>query len=74
MAIALATKFLPYVDEQFKAESKKSLLTNEEFSWTGAHTVKIYKISTAPMTDYGTRLAARSTPNMTARSSAAAPQ
>ena len=53
MAIALATKFLPYVDEQFKAESKKSLLTNEEFSWTGAHTVKIYKISTAPMTDYG---------------------
>ena len=27
-----------------------------------------------PMTDYGTRLAARSTPNMNARSSAAAPQ
>lgn len=53
MAIALVTKFLPYVDEQFKAESKKSLLTNQDFSWTGAHTVKIYKISTAPMTDYG---------------------
>lgn len=53
MAVTLAEKFLPYVDEQFKAESKKSLLTNQEFDWTGAHTVKIYKISTAPMTDYG---------------------
>ena len=53
MAVTLVEKFLPYVDEQFKAESKKSLLTNQDFNWTGAHTVKIYKISTAPMTDYG---------------------
>ena len=53
MAVTLAEKFLPYVDEQFKAESKKSLLTNQGFNWTGAHTVKIYKISTAAMTDYG---------------------
>ena len=53
MAVTLAEKFLPYVDEQFKAESKKSLLTNPDFNWTGAHTVKIYKISTAAMTDYG---------------------
>lgn len=27
MAIELVTKYLPYVDELFKAESKKSLLT-----------------------------------------------
>ena len=53
MAVTLVEKFLPYVDEQFKAESKKSLLTNQDFNWTGAHTVKIYKISTAAMTDYG---------------------
>ena len=53
MAVTLAEKFLPYVDEQFKAESKKSLRTNQDFNWTGAHTVKIYKISTAAMTDYG---------------------
>ena len=53
MAVTLAEKFLPYVDEQFKAESKKSLLTNQDFNWTGAHTVKIYKSSTAAMTDYG---------------------
>ena len=52
MAINLATKFLPYVDEIFKAESKKSLLTNNDFNLTGAHAVKIYKISTATMNDY----------------------
>ena len=53
MAIDLVTKFLPYVDEQFKNESKKSLLTNNDFDWTGAHTVKVYKITTGAMTDYG---------------------
>ena len=53
MAIELATKFAPYTDEQFKAESKLSLITNNEFDWTGAHTVKVYKVSTAAMNDYG---------------------
>lgn len=52
MAIALVTKFLPYVDEQFTKESKKSLLTNQDFSWSGAHTVKVYKITTSDMNDY----------------------
>lgn len=52
MAIELVTKYLPYVDELFKAESKKSLLTNEDFEWTGAHTVKVYKIGTSAMVDY----------------------
>lgn len=52
MAIQLATKFLPYVDEIFTTESKKSILTNNDFDWTGAHTVKVYKISTASMNDY----------------------
>ena len=53
MAIELVTKFLPYVDEHFTTESKKALLTNQAFSWTGAHTVKVYKISTGSMNDYG---------------------
>ena len=52
MAIELATKYSPYVDEIFKAESKKPLLTNDDFDWTGAHTIKVYKIGTAPMNDY----------------------
>lgn len=50
--IDLVTKFLPYVDEQFSTESKKSLITNQEFDWTGAHTVKVYKVSTGSMNDY----------------------
>ena len=52
MSIDLTTKFLPYVDEMFSTESKKSLLTNQDFDWTGAHTVKVYKISTTTMNDY----------------------
>lgn len=52
MAINLVTKFVPYVDEQFSTESKKSLLTNQDFDWTGAHTVKVYKINTSEMNDY----------------------
>lgn len=53
MSINLTTKFAPYTDEQFAAESKKSLLTNQDFNWTGAHTIKVYKVSTAAMNDYG---------------------
>lgn len=52
MAIQLATKFLPYVDEIFTTESKKSILTNNDFDWSGAHTVKVYKVTTALMNDY----------------------
>ena len=64
MAINLVTKFLPYVDEIFTTESKKSLLTNQDFSWTGAHTVKVHKVNTVPMTDYdrnGTGMAGEDT-------------
>lgn len=53
MAIALVTKFAPYTDEQFSTESKKALLTNNDFDWTGAHTVKVYKVTTSSMNDYG---------------------
>lgn len=53
MSIDLTTKFQPYTDEQFSTESKRSLLTNNDFDWTGAHTVKVYKVSTSEMTDYG---------------------
>ena len=52
MAIDLVTKFLPYVDEQFTTESKKAVLTNQDFDWTGAHTVKVYKVTTSQMNDY----------------------
>lgn len=52
MSIELTTKYAPQTDELFKAESKISLLTNTDFDWTGAHAIKIYKLSTAPMNDY----------------------
>lgn len=52
MAIELATQFLPYVDEQFATESKLSMVTNKDFDWTGAHAVKVYKVSTSEMNDY----------------------
>ena len=53
MAIELVEKYLPYVDEQFTEESKKEYLTNTDFSFAGAKTVKVYKISTGTMQDYG---------------------
>ena len=53
MSIELVTKFKEYTDDQFKAESKTYLLTNQDFDWTGAHTVKVYKVTTSAMNDYG---------------------
>ena len=52
MSIELVKKFAPKTDELFKAESKKSLLTNTDFDWTGAHTVAVWKVSTVGMNDY----------------------
>lgn len=55
MAINLTTKFQPYTDEQFSTESKRALLTNNDFNWTGAHSVKVYKVGTSDMNDYDRR-------------------
>lgn len=52
MAIELATVFAPYTDEIFSQESKRALVTCNDFDWTGAHSVKVWKISTAAMQDY----------------------
>ena len=53
MAIDLVTRYTPYVDELFATESKHSLFTNTNYQWDGAHAIKIYKISTVDMNDYG---------------------
>lgn len=52
MALDLVTKVSSYVDEVFKAESKRSLITNNNFTWDGAHTVQIYMLDTVKMQDY----------------------
>ena len=53
MAIELVTKYSKYVDELFTQESKHEEVTNKDFDWSGAKTVKVYKVSTAAMNDYG---------------------
>lgn len=53
MATELVTRYLPYVDELFTQESKRSILTNNDFDFDGAKTVKLYKVNTAEMNDYG---------------------
>jgi len=53
MPIELALQYQSAVDELFTTESKRSLLTNQDYNWSGAHSIKVYSVSTAPMTDYG---------------------
>ena len=53
MAIELVTKYLPYVDELFSTESKTAALTNNDFTFEGAHAVRIRKVTTSDMNDYG---------------------
>ena len=57
MSIALTTQFKPYTDELFKAESKSALVTNTDFDFSGAHAVKVYKISTAALNNYSRNVA-----------------
>ena len=53
MAINLATKFSPVVDEAFTVGSKASLVVNSDYDFIGARTIKIYSVDTAEMNDYG---------------------
>lgn len=57
MAVELVEKYLGYVDEQFSTVSRISMITNHDFSFQGAHSVKIYKVSTGQMQDYGREVA-----------------
>ena len=41
MAINLAEKFSSKVDERFTTESKTSLITNKDYDFIGAHSIKI---------------------------------
>ena len=51
--ISLVTAFRPLTDEKFATASKLSLVTNKDYDWSGAHTIKVYKIGTSAMNDYG---------------------
>lgn len=52
MAIDLVKEFTGHVDEEFSTESKKSLVTNSDFSWNGAHSILVYSVTTSEMHDY----------------------
>jgi hypothetical protein len=52
MAIDLATKYANEVDELLKSEPKTQLFTNENYDFTGAHTVKVYKVTSVELNDY----------------------
>lgn len=51
-ATELVTKFSDAVDELFAQESQRAEVTNDDYDFTGAHTVKVYKVTTATMNDY----------------------
>ena len=51
MAIDLVEKYYSSVDELFKNESKKSLVTNQDYSFVGANSIRVYNVSTAQMHD-----------------------
>lgn len=49
----LATEFVGLVDEKFATESKTGLITNKDYDFIGAHSIKIYSVGVAAMNDYG---------------------
>lgn len=73
MSVDLITKYLPYVDEIFTTAAKVSLLTNSDFSWVNAHTIKIYKVTTGSMYDYGRTGSPNSSGTFPSRYGAVAP-
>lgn len=52
MAIDLITSYQALVDEKFTQESKLSLVTNQNYSWSGAKTIELYRVGTTEMNDY----------------------
>lgn len=56
----LVTKFSPIVDERFYTESKSGLVTNQNFDWIGAKTVKVYSVETVDSVPYGRNTAGTS--------------
>lgn len=50
--VELKTKAMDVVSERFIEESKRDLITNDFFDFEGAHTVKVYEVTTASMNDY----------------------
>jgi len=48
----LATKYAKQVDERFHRESQAMMALNNDYSFTGAETVKVYSLPVVAMSDY----------------------
>lgn len=59
MAINLAAKYSPKIDERFTKESQALMACSNDYEFNGVKTVKVYSIPTAGMTDYGRTGSAR---------------
>lgn len=59
MAINLASKYSPKIDERFNKESQALMACSNAYEFNGVKTVKVYSIPTAAMTDYGRTGSAR---------------
>lgn len=53
-SIALATKFVPYLDEVYKKESCTAILDTipERVNWIGAQTAKVFKVDVDGLGNY----------------------
>jgi N4-gp56 family major capsid protein len=52
MAVNLASKYSPQVDERFKLKSLTDAATHQDYDWDGVKTVNVYSIATSAMNDY----------------------
>jgi N4-gp56 family major capsid protein len=52
MAVNLAAKYSPVVDERFKLKSMTEAAVNQSYEWSGVDTVTVYDIPTVAMADY----------------------
>lgn len=52
LTINLATKYADVIDERFALESLTATAVNSDYDFSGAQTVKVYAMDTAPLNDY----------------------
>lgn len=52
MAVNLAEKYSPVVDERFSLASVTNVAFNTDYDWAGVQTVNVYSVSTTSMNDY----------------------
>ena len=52
MAVNLALKYSPVVDERLETESVTNIAFNRDYDWVGVQTVRVYSILTSPLNDY----------------------